>query len=176
MNTRHLIAAACLATAGLLGTAIPAADAAPPEDFTVPIEFSFSFDDCGFVVDFTATGSLRITLWRNDAGLVARERDAGVGYYTWTNAETGKTISTIDPSSYWWDYGSGAVLGSTAKVTGTGMFGRLPGSGPEAGRVVGTAIVVGFSPEGIPFVEPSGEDPSFVAGRHPDADICAALG
>jgi hypothetical protein len=56
-----------------------------------------------------------------------------------------------------------------------------PGTDVTAGRVVTPGVVVGFSPEGIPFVDPAG-DPTFEAGRFPDVltvglpERCAALG
>jgi hypothetical protein len=159
----------------VVGTAGPATAATPPEHFALPLEFSESFDDCGFVVDFTTSGTLRVTLWRNEAGLVVRERDSGLFNETYTNAETGKTFSTVDSLSSWWDYGSGAVLGSSVKITVVGMGGSVPGSGPDAGRTVATGTVVDFLPEGIPIVEGTDEEPLSIAGRHPDQDVCAAL-
>ena len=175
MKRTHLIAAACMAGALLFGTAGPAA-AAPPQHETFPLDNSFSFDDCGFVVDVTQSGTLHVTLWRNDAGLVARERDGVSSFHsTFTNAETGKSVSFVNSQTSFWDYGSGAVLGSSVKVTFVGMGGRLPVGGPDAGRIVVTGTVVDFTPEGIPLVEVPDQEPSFVAGHHPDPDLCAAL-
>lgn len=175
MSRIHLIAAAGLAGAPLIGTAGPSA-AAPPQHVTFSINDSFSFDDCGFVVDVTRSGTLHVTLWRNSAGLVALERDGGSSAHsTYTNADTGKTVSYVNSEASFWDYGSGAVLGSSVKVTLTGMSIRLPVVGPTAGRLVLTGTVVGFDPDGIPFVDVPDQDPSFVAGRQPDLDICAAL-
>ena len=175
MKPTHIIAAACLASATLLGTTTPAAAAAPPEHFTFPIEDSFSFDDCGFVVDFTTAGTLQITLWRNDASLVVRERDKLLQHATFTNAETGKSVKSVQSENSVWDYGTGAVLGSSVNITLTGMGGRLPGTGPSAGRIKLTGTVVDFDPDGVPLVDIPEQEPSFIAGRHPDQDFCAAL-
>jgi hypothetical protein len=176
MKPHRLVAAACLASATLLGTAIPATAATPPpEHLTFPVEYSFSFDDCGFVVDATGSATAaHVTLWRNEDGLVVRERDSGHLEETFTNTETGKTISVTDFSVHWFDYGSGAVLGSSVTITSTGMGGHVPGIGPEAGRNVATGTVVGFDPDGFPIVLPTDDEPLFVA-RRPAPDLCAAL-
>ena len=163
-----------MASALVFAVAAPAA-AAPPEHITFPIEDSFSFDDCGFVVDFTTAGTLHITLWRNDAGLVVRERDKLLQHATFTNAETGKSVSSVQSEHSVWDYGTGAVLGSSVDITLTGMGGRLPGTGPSAGRIKLTGTVVDFDPDGLPLVDIPEQEPSFIAGRHPDQDFCAAL-
>ena len=124
MKPTHIIAAACLASATLLGTTTPAAAAVPPEHFDVPDRRLVLFDDCGFVVDFTTAGTLEITLWRNDVSLVVRERDKLLQHVTLTNAETGKSVKSVH-GELRRDYGTGAVLGSSVIITLTGMGGRL---------------------------------------------------
>jgi len=178
MNRLRLIAFAGLAGAALFGVAGPAA-AAPPQHLNFPLNDSFSFDNCGFVVDVVQTGTLHITLWRNSAGLVTRERDGFSSFrQTFSNQDTGDSFSSVRSETIQTDYGSGAVLGSSATVTFTGKDLTLPDVGPDAGRVVLTGTVVGFDPDlgGVPTVD-VGEDqePLFLAGRHPDPDVCAAL-
>ena len=171
-----LVASACLVGAALFGLAGPAAAAAPPQHVTFPLADSGSFDDCGFVVDFVQTGTIHVTLWRNDAGLVFRELDTASSFHlTFTREDTGKTISMVLSQSSQWDYGSGAVLGSSVRVTFVGNAFRLPGVGPDAGRIVVTGTVGDFTPEGVPLVAIPDQDPLFLAGRHPDEDLCAAL-
>ena len=79
---------------------------------------------------------------------MARERDGASSFHsTFTNAETGKSVSFVNSQTSFWDYGSGAVLGSSVKVTFVGMGGRLPVGGPDAGRIVVTGTVVDFTPK-----------------------------
>ena len=176
MKRPRFIASAWVAGAALFSFAGPAAAAAPPQHITFPADVSSSFDDCGFVVDFVQTGTLHVTLWRNDAGLVFRELDTASAFHlTFTREDTGKTISMALSQSSQWDYGSGAVLGSSVRVTFVGNGFRLPGVGPEAGRSVVTGTVGDFTPEGVPLVDIPDQDPLFLAGHHPDEDLCAAL-
>jgi hypothetical protein len=176
MPLRHL--ALTIAATSLPFLATTTAVAAPPEHVTVPIDNSFSFDDCGFVVEGTFSGTFHVTLFRNSAGLVIQERDGGSNFRsTLTNEQTGKTVSSVSPASAFFDYGWGAVIGSSVIVTIVGMNGRLPGMGPDAGRVVMTGTVREFDASlgGAPSVDIPDQDPLFLAGHHPDHDICAAL-
>ena len=160
-----------------LGLASPAQADAGPERFTHSVDASFSFDDCGFVVDFTQSGTGTITLWRGADGLVTKERDGAVSVrQTFTREDTGVTISYVVASTSTWDYGAGAQLGSLVTVTFTGTGSRLPGSGPDAGRVVLNGTVVGFDDAtGTPFVDVPEQDALFIRGHHPDGDVCDAL-
>lgn len=93
----------------------------------------------GFVVDVVQTGTLHITLWRNSAGLVTRERDGFSSFrQTFSNQDTGDSFSSVRSITTQTDYGSDSGGVSTVDV---------------------------------------GEDqePLFLAGRHPDEDVCAAL-
>jgi hypothetical protein len=178
MSRRHLaLTIAAAASFPLLATTT--AVAAPPEHVAVPIDTSFSFDDCGFVVDPTFSGTFYVTVFRNSAGLVIRERDGGSDFRsTFTNEETGRSVSFVNSTSSSFDYGSGAAIGSSVTITIVGMNGRLPGVGPDAGRVVLTGTVVDFDPNlgGAPLVDiPDDQDALFLAGHHPDQDVCAAL-
>src|SRR3954468_12191115 len=166
------------AAASLSFLAAGPAAAVPPVHVTVPIDISFSSDDCDFVVNTTLTGTFHVTVFRNSSGLVIQERDGGSDFRsTLTNEQTGKTVSSVNPASAFFDYGSGAVIGSSVTVTIVGMNGRLPGVGPDAGRVVMTGTVREFDPSlgGAPSVDIPDQDPLFLAGHHPDHDICAAL-
>lgn len=173
---RLAVTIAAAASSPLLATTT--AVAAPPAHVTVPIDTSFSFDDCGFVVDATLSGTFRVTLYRNSAGMVIRERDGGSDFRsTFTNEQTGATVSFVNSSSAFFDYGSGAAIGSPVTITIVGMNGRLSGVGPDAGRLVLTGTVRELDPTlgGAPSVEIPDQDPVSSAGHHPDQDICAAL-
>jgi hypothetical protein len=160
-----------------LGPASAAQADSGPEHFTHSVDASFSFDDCGFVVDFTQSGTGTVTLWRGADGLVTKERDGAVNVrQTFTREDTGVTISYAVASTSTWDYGAGAQLGSPVTVTFTGAGSRLPGSGPDAGRVVLIGTVVGFDDAtGAPFVDLPEQDALFIRGHHPDGDVCDAL-
>jgi hypothetical protein len=173
----HLIAAVGLAAASLFGTAGPAA-AATPQIVRIPVHSERSFDDCGFVVDVVRTGTFSATVWHNAAGLAVQERDVYSSLHrTFTNEETGKSVSDVVSQSLAFDYGSGAVVGSSVEITLTGMESNVPGfGGPSTGRVVLPGTVVGFDPQfGLPLIDAPDQDPLFLAGRQPDQDICAAL-
>jgi len=167
------------AAASLSFLAAGPAAAVPPVHVTVPIDISFSSDDCDFVVNTTLTGTFHVTVFRNSAGLVVQERDGGSDFRsTLTNEQTGKTVSFVNSASSFFDYGSGATIGSSVTITIVGMNGRLPAVGPDAGRVILTGTVRGFDPNsgGAPIVQiPEDQDPLFLAGHHPDQDVCAAL-
>ena len=68
------------------GIALPVAvaDAAPPEHFSLDISESLPSDDlteaCGTEVIISISGTARITLWRNEAGIVVRELDRAPGF------------------------------------------------------------------------------------------------
>jgi len=176
MKRPRFIASAWVAGAALFSFAGPAAAAAPPQHITFPADVSSSFDDCGFVVDFVQTGTFHVTLWRNEAGLVFREQDGGSSVHqTFTREDTGKTISMVLAQPSQADYGSGAVLGSPVRVTFVGNAFMLPGVGADAGRIVVTGTVADFTPEGVPLVLLPDQEPLFLAGHHPDEDLCAAL-
>jgi hypothetical protein len=117
-----LITAALVAAGGVVGLS-PAQAAGPPQHVNFPIDFSGSFDDCGFVVDFVQTETLHETLWFNGAGLVARETDTvSAGHVTFTKTETDKTFSTPINGTVFSDYGAGAALGSSVIITDVGTL------------------------------------------------------
>jgi hypothetical protein len=160
-----------------LGLASPAQADTGPEHFSFSADATGSFDDCGFVVDFTQSGTGTLTLWRGADGLVTKERDGAVNVrQTFTREDTGVTISYVIASTSTWDYGAGAQLGSPVTATFTGTGSRLPGSGPDAGRLVLSGTVVGFDDAtGAPLVDLPEQDALFIRGHHPDGDICDAL-
>src|SRR5215211_2886880 len=131
---------ALLATIVAAGIAATAAVAAAPEHVTVPIHDSFyapfMSSACGVPVTITLDGVAYVTLWRNDAGLVVRERDV-LSSFTAVFASptalggTGRSFTSRSPGVTEFDYGSGAVLGSTAVITLAGAQGYAAGPGSE---------------------------------------------
>ena len=135
----------------------------------------FLTEACGVDVFVDVVADLQVTLVYNSDGLVVREIDrAGGGTVTYRSPDTGKSFSfAFQPSQ--WDYGSGAVVGSTATVSFTGLFGHVPGRlSSEAGLFRFLGIVTGFSEEGIPEVEFQ-EVIADRGNRHSGEEIVAAI-
>jgi hypothetical protein len=182
---------ALLATIVAAGFAATAALAAGPEHVMIPVQDSFyapfMSDACGIPVTITIEGVSHTTLWRNEAGLVVRERDVLSSFTATFESRTalggtGRSFTNRSPGVAEFDYGSGAVLGSTSTITLTGNAG--PAAGPGTERTAGyqrlTGTVVDFSPAGIPIVDFDG--PVLEQhGRWPVFDVilaqrCAELG
>jgi len=177
---RQLVALLSIAVMALLMAAPTTATA---RQFHINIDDSFQSgflsDACGVDVFIDTDGDLQVTLVYNRAGLVAREIDrAGGGTITYRSPDTGNSFSfPIQPSQ--WDYGSGAVLGSSAIVSFTGLMGHIPGGiDSDAGlfRFLGT--VEGFDEFGIPqvgFNEVIADRGNRNSGEEVVAAICAEL-
>jgi hypothetical protein len=171
---------------GLVGLALMAAttgNAAQAKQVSIQINDSFQDDElsaeCGVGVFIDAIADLRVTLVYNRSGLVVREIDHfGNGTITYRSPDTGKSFSfPFQPAQ--WDYGSGAVVGSTAVFQFTGLIGHATGFiDSDAGlfRLVG--VVTGFDEFGIPLVEPTeviADRGNRNSGEEITAAICAAL-
>jgi hypothetical protein len=163
-------------------TATPGS-AAQARQISVDINDSFQDPDlsatCGVDVFIDFVAHLQVTLVYNQSGLVVRELDhAGNGTVTYRSPNTGKSFSfPIQPSQ--WDYGSGAVIGSTATFQFVGLFGHATGFiDSDAGRLQIVGVVEGFDEFGIPLVEGTdviAESGNVNSGEEIDAAICAAL-
>jgi hypothetical protein len=136
---------------------------------------------CSFDFTITISGTATITLWMNSDGQVVRELDTvpgGTITYTSANGSFGFPANLVSHS----DYGSGAVLGGSAEVALTGLFGHVPGYlQSDAGQLVGSAEVVGFADvDGAEVPQTQFTDFSKSVGHSNsndaiDAAICAAL-
>src|SRR5262245_21008627 len=113
----------------LVGVAAGAGQAAAPvqlknidisDSFTIPALRPFGD------VTVTITGTARLTLWLNKAGLVVREHDTTPGSKI-TYSGNGKSFSFPNALSIWTDYGSGATLGGSATLKVSGLFGHATG-------------------------------------------------
>jgi hypothetical protein len=177
---RQLTALLSIAFAALL-MAAPSGATARQVHVTIDNHFQDEglSEQCGFDVFVDVVADLQATLVYNQSGLIVREIDHfGGGTITYRSPDTGNSFSfTINPSQ--WDYGSGAVVGSSATVSFTGLFGHVPGElDSDAGlfRLLGT--VVGFDEFGIPIVEFSeviADRGNHNSGEEIDAAICAEL-
>jgi hypothetical protein len=153
------------------------------------IDISTSFQSpllseaCGFPVTVTVSGALDETLIYNDAGLVVRQIE-NTPAATATFSSPYASFSFPEAATSVFTYPGGATLGSTANFTSSGLlrFGLVPGFGvSNAGiDIVANAVVVDFTPEGIPIVDFT--DATIVishGNRNSDEEIfsaiCAAL-
>jgi hypothetical protein len=154
------------------------------------VDISASFESpllsgaCGFPVTVTLSGALDETLIYNRAGLVVRQIE-NTPAATATFSSPYGSFSFPESATSHYTYPGGATLGSTANFTTSGLlrFGLVPGFGvSNAGiDIVANAVVVGFTPEGIPMVDFTESTVVISHGnRNSDEDIfsaiCAALG
>jgi hypothetical protein len=178
-------------TVGLGALAVPATSSAQRAvHLQDAIDISASFqspllsEQCGFPVTVTVSGALDETLIYNDAGLVVRQVE-NTPAATATFSSPYGSFSFPEASTSVYTYPGGATLGSTANFKSSGLlrFGLVPGFGvSNAGiDIVANAVVVGFTPEGIPMVDFTESTVVISHGnRNSDeeifAAICAALG
>jgi hypothetical protein len=135
-------------------------------------------------VTVTLSGAVDETLIYNDAGLVVRQIENAPAATATFSSPYG-SFSFPEAATSVFTYPGGATLGSTANYHASGLlqFGLVPGFGvSNAGiDIVANAVVVDFTPEGIPAVDFT--DATIVishGNRNSDEDIfnaiCAALG
>jgi hypothetical protein len=125
------------------------AGAVPPEHVPVEhIDETFADEEaCSFTVLIHVEGDIRHTNFLDQAGNVVRELEVFPGFtVTFTNAETGKSISTVSPSVF---HATINPDGSTVAAI-TGLSGRL---GPQAVDVGRTVLF---------FSGPEDEDPDII--------------
>lgn len=179
---RHLIVlfgAVLVAALGAgAGTAAPRA-----EQIHIAIDDTFvsAFwsGQCGFEVTISFVGDLQVTLVRNTEGLVVREIDRTGGVKVTFSSANGSFSFPAAPSL--WDYGSGAVIGSSVVISFPGLQGHVPGAiASDAGLLLFAGVVEGFDEFGIPQVEFLDAPPLTDVGQRSDfedirAAICGAL-
>jgi hypothetical protein len=153
------------------------------------IDISASFQSpllseaCGFPVTVTLSGAVDETLIFNDAGLVVRQIENSPAA-TATFSSSFGSFSFPEAATSVYTYPGGAMVGSTANFHSSGLlaFGLVPGFGvSNAGiDIVANAVVVGFTPEGIPIVDFT-ESTIFISRGNRNSEeeifsaICAAL-
>ena len=151
-----------LATVALLLSLVAASavSAAAPVREVVTIDDTFTWDDCGFLVEEHAVGKLHLISWLDDTGARIRQIVTAPGLHiTWRNPLTGASVTTANTYVAHKQFNPDGSL----TVAFTGLVFAVSGSGAafvEAGRKV-----VLFSDGGIELLASSG----------PSADLCAAL-
>jgi hypothetical protein len=169
-----VVAAALIA----VGTSAGAQAVHVPISIDDHFEATVLSDACGFDVFVDVVADLKVTLVFNQSGLVVREIDtAGGGTITYSSPETGNSFSfAFQPSQ--WDYGSGAVLGSSVIVSFTGLQGHATGFiDSDAGLFRFEGVVTSFE-NGVPFVDfvdVIADRGNRNSGEEITAAICAAL-
>jgi len=178
------VAALSVAVASVVGVHAPAS-AAPPERVSLDVsepafQDPFLTELCGAEVVVSTTATLEATLWRNEAGLVVRERDRFPNAWrTFSAPATGESFRVRFEGVSTWDYGTGATIGSEVRITRHGLFFHIPGATAIAGLEITEGAVVDHFEQGVPIVEGGGTGTKLV-GHFPDdvdfgAAICKAL-
>lgn len=152
-------------------------------DISVSFESVLLTEACGFPVTVTVSGAVDETLIYNDAGLVVRQIENSPAATARFSSPYG-SFSFPEAATSVFTYPGGATLGATANFHSSGLlaFGLVPGFGvSNAGiDIVANAVVVDFSPEGIPIVDFTDATTVISHGnRNSDEEIfgaiCAAL-
>jgi hypothetical protein len=156
---RITVLIAIAATTALAASTITAHAAAPAQEW-VSIDDTFTWDDCGFVVEEHDVATLHFVSWFDASGNRTRQLVAAPGArITWTNAGTGASVTTANPFVvHKRDNPDGS-----ATIAFTGLVFAIPGSGRayvESGR-----DLIVFSDGGIELLASAG----------PSADLCEAL-
>jgi hypothetical protein len=159
-----------LAAVVVLGP-VGVARAAPPEHSVEHVDETFTIEgECDFPVVVHVEGDVRHTDFLDQAGNVVRELEVFPNFrITFTNPETGKSISTPSPSV------NHATINpdGSAVVTITGLSGHLiVGGGPPLSSDVGRIVLF--------FSGPDDEEPDilFQAGQFdmgPFPPLCDVL-
>jgi hypothetical protein len=169
-----LCALAVLALAATAGAGV--------QRYSFPIDETFvdeyHSDICGFEVTIQIDATAHVLLTTDANGNVVSEIDTITGLITWMSDTGSFKFPLNQPIMF--DYGEGAEIGSTATIKILGLFGHATGEIPsDAGILILTGTVVGFSPEGIPEVDFNGEvtfqHGNFEEGDVIDQAICSAL-
>ena len=158
MRRTFLLLVTALVTA--LGAGATVAYATAPTHERVSVDDTFTWDDCGFVVEEHVEGDLLFISWFDASGARTRELVAAPRLrVTWTNPATGASFSSPNPFVvHKSDNPDGSVT-----VAFTGLVFAIPGGGRahvESGRTV------------ILFSNGNAEVLSDVG---PSADLCEAL-
>ena len=148
---------------------LSAAGSTGPDNFTVQVDDSMSFNDCGFTIESHVKGFIRVHDFLDEEGNLVREIANFNLKVTYTNPETGETLSSrsVGPDILTVNEDGSATVASI------GIIARIvvPGEGLLVAQV---GKIVFF------FTDPEDEEPDviFVAGPHEDllAALCEALG
>lgn len=137
------------------------ARATPPVHEWVSIDDTFTWDDCGFVVEEHDVATIHFVSWFDGSGARTRQVVAAPGArITWTNPATGASVTTVNSYVvHKRDNPDGS-----ATIAFTGLVFAIPGGG-QAHVDSGRDLIV-FSENGVQLLSSVG----------PSADLCEALG
>jgi hypothetical protein len=157
---RRIIVLLAIAVLTALAAAATAAYAMAPEHEWVSIDETFTWDDCGFVVEEHDVANLHLISWYDASGARTRQLVLAPGArITWTNPVTGASVTTANPFAvHKRDNPDGS-----ATIAFTGLVFAIPGAGRayvDSGR-----DVILFSSGGIDLLSSVG----------PSDDLCEAL-
>jgi hypothetical protein len=151
-------------TLALLSSLIATLLVASAAPATPPSRFTFTFDEtfpsflslvCGFPVFVHIEGTATATLFFDRSGTLIREIDTQPGFkVTFFAPSTGKSFTFPSGGAFVQDYSNGTAIGSPVIATVTGLLNGTGSTPPDAGRLVLNAVIVGYTPEGIPIIEP----------------------
>jgi disulfide bond formation protein DsbB len=158
---RRIIVLLAIAVVTALAAATISAQAATPVHEWVTIDETFTWDDCGFVVEEHDVATLHLTSWFDPSGARTRQVVTAPGArITWTNVATGASVTTVNTYAvHKRDNPDGS-----ATIAFTGPVFVLPGGGGKAYVESGRDLIV-FRPGGIEVLSSTG----------PSADLCEAL-
>jgi hypothetical protein len=134
------------------------ARAVPPEHSVEHVDETFAIEDaCSFTIQIHIEGDVRHTNFFNQAGNEVRELEVFPGFrVTFTNAATGKSISTVSPSvNHLTINPDGSAVMAITGLSGHLIVGGGPPQAVDVGRIV-------FSFSGPEDLEP---DIIFQAGK-----------
>ena len=153
---RRILTLLAVATVTSLGAAATSAQAGQPTRGSESLDYTFTFDDCGFPVEEHGSGKLNLISWYDASGTRTREIVTAPGArITWTNLDTGRSVTSANTYVvHKQDNPDGSVT-----VAFTGVVFAVKGH-VESGR-----DLVVFSAGGIEWLAEAG----------PTADLCEAL-
>lgn len=176
MKRRAVLLFALAVASAFVLAAAASADAPVVSTQTVDstTQSAFWSDACGVPVFFRNQGTVTA---RFQSG-VLREVDT---FPSWTvtvsspvaAGGTGKSFSFKQPYPIRFLYPEGTDLGDPAKIIASGHFDIAAPGGPSiAGREIDDAVIVDYTPEGIPVVDFVGT--ASTTGHFPDFDVFVA--
>jgi hypothetical protein len=157
----RMIVMLAIALVTALGVAATLANAATPVREWVSIDDTFTFDDCGFLVEEHDVANLHFVSWSDPTGARTRQVVTAPGArITWTNVTTGASVTSMNSYAvHKRDNPDGSIT-----IAFTGIVFAIPGGGGKAYVESGRDLVV-FSSGGIELLSSAG----------PSADLCEAL-
>jgi hypothetical protein len=143
---RRFLAVAAAALTGFIAAGTAAAS--PPERSTFQIDDTFlsgTSEDCGFDILLHLEGSIVVTDFLDEHGELVRSLVTYPGlFYTFINAETGRSVTSRSPDPEHYTMDADGSL--TIMVTGLVMRVSVPGSGEQA--VQAGRFVIDIGPDG----------------------------